>query len=218
MTKKKVKTRKIILASSSPRRLRLLKLSGLKFKVIKSDVNEDLLVKKFKNKGFKNLVKILSLAKALSVGTCLGMSLQGDEIVLGFDTIVVCKNKIISKPKNKKDALKKLLFLSNKRHKVFTGICLVDLKNKKINVDCEETSVIMKKISKKEAMNYINTKEPLDKAGAYAMQGIGRKFVRRITGDYFNVIGLPLHKFFLMLAVSTQVALAVTLLLRATFP
>ena len=186
--------RKIILASSSPRRKKILKNAGIQFKVVTSKINEDLLIKKFQKRGIKNLARILSLFKALSV-----VSKGGDKIIAGFDTLVVCKNQIISKPKNKKDALKKLLFLSNKTHKVCTGICLINLKNKVVLSDCEVTKVTMKKITKKEAINYINTKEPIGKAGAYAIQGYGKKFVKNISGDYLNVIGLPLYRFLSML-------------------
>ena len=182
---------KYILASSSPRRIKLFKLAKLNFKAIKSNVNEDLLVKKYKKSNYADLVKILSLAKAISVLP----KLKGNEIVCAFDTIVVCNKKIIRKPKNKKDALKKLLFLSNKQHDVITGIALINLKKKNIIVDFEITKVVMKKISRNDALKYIKTKEPLDKAGAYAIQGRGKKFVKRIRGDYFNVIGLPLKRF-----------------------
>lgn len=196
----KTRNKIIILASSSFRRKKLLKLIGLKFRAIGSNINEDFIIKKFQQKGFKNLVKILSLTKAISVvETCCSMSLKGNEIIAGFDTIVVCKNKIISKPKSKKDALRKLLFLSGREHKVLTGIALIDLKKKKIIVDYEVTKVRMRKILKKEALSYVKTKEPLDKAGAYAIQGKGSKFVKSISGDYFNVVGLPLNKFLLML-------------------
>lgn len=186
--------RKIILATKSPRRKKILKNAGIKFKTVASNINEDLLIKKFKKRGIKNLAKILSMAKALSI-----VHKDGDEIIAGFDTLVVCKNKIIPKPKNKKDALKKLLFLSNKTHKVCTGICLVDLKKKIVFSDCEITKVKMKKITRKEALNYINTKEPMDKAGAYAIQGKGKKFIKNISGDYLNVVGLSLYRFIEML-------------------
>ncbi|MBI3591712.1 MAG: septum formation protein Maf [Candidatus Melainabacteria bacterium] len=191
------KRREIVLASASPRRKKLLKLIGLKFKAVKSKVNEDSLIKKLKKSNPAELVKILSLAKAVSA--CHGKHLQRNEIIVGFDTIVVCKNKLIGKPKNKKDALNKILFLSDKQHEVFTGIALIDLKKKKVYVDYEMTKVKMKKISRQNAINYIKTKEPIDKAGAYAIQGIGKKFVKCIYGDYFNVVGLPLNKFLLML-------------------
>ena len=187
--------KKIILASASPRRKKILKLAGLKFKAISSNLNEDLLIKQHKKKGFKNLVKVLSLAKALNIQRTI--TLNDNEIIIAFDTIVVCKNKILGKPKNKKDALNKLLFLSNKEHKVYTGNCIVTKQITK--TDCEVTKVFMKPITKQEALNYINTGEPLDKAGAYGIQGKGKKFVKKISGDYYNVVGLPLKRFLLLL-------------------
>ena len=198
--KNKLKNKKIILASASKRRQKILRDLGFKFKIVKSNLNEDLLIRKFKNLGPEKLVKILSLTKALcAVETCYRMSLDRNKSIAAFDTMVVCKNKILGKPKNKKDALKILLFLSNKEHKVYTGICLIDLKKKKVTIDCEETKVKMKKITRKEALNYISTKEPLDKAGAYAIQGRGKKFVKNYSGDYYNIIGLPVKKFISML-------------------
>ena len=192
---KKIYNFKFILASSSPRRKKLLQKLGLKFKVIKNKVNEDLLIRKFRKSSPDKLVKILSLSKAMSILP----SLRGDEVVIGFDTIVVCKNKIVGKPKSKTDALRKLLFLSGKEHKVYTGISLINLKKEKIFNSYEVTKVNMKKILKQEALNYIKTKEPLDKAGAYAIQGKGGKFIKTISGDYFNVVGLPVRKFVSML-------------------
>ena len=185
--------RKIILASASPRRIKLLKQIGLKFKIVTPALNESLIIRKFKKSTAKKLVKLLSLGKALWV--CLNKSLRGNEIIVGFDTIIECEKKIIGKPKNIKDALKILLFLSNKKHKVYTGIGVIDLKRKIIISDSEVTKVFMKKISTQEAKAYIKTKEPLDKAGAYAIQGRGKKFIKKISGDYFNVVGLPLKRF-----------------------
>lgn len=187
------RSRRIILASASPRRVKLLKQVGLNFIVAKPALDEIKLMRKFKTFGPKKLVKILSLAKALWV--CLNLSLKGNEIIVGFDTAIEYKKKMIGKPKNKKDALKIILELSNKEHQVHTGIGIIDLKKKYIISDSETTKVSMKKILKHEALSYINTKEPMDKAGAYAIQGKGKKLVKKIQGDYFNVVGLPLKKF-----------------------
>ena len=190
--------RKIILASASPRRAKLLKQIGLKFKIVKPNLDENLIIRKFKSYGVKKLVKFLSLGKALWV--CMNKPLQGNEIIVGFDTAIECRKKIIGKPKNIKDALNIILFLSNKEHRVYTGIGLIDLKKKIIISDSEVTKVFMKRISKQEAKAYIKTKEPLDKAGAYAIQGRGKKFIKGISGDYLNVVGLPLKKFTLILS------------------
>ena len=191
--KQEVLKRKIILASASPRRIKLLKQIGLKFTVVKPSLDEDLVIRKFKKSGIKNLVKLLSLGKALWV--YLNKPLDGNEIIVGFDTAIECRKKIIGKPKSTKDALRIILSLSNKEHKVYTGIGIIDLKKKTITTDSEATKVYFRKISKQEAKAYIKTKEPLDKAGAYAIQGKGKKFIRRISGDYFNVVGLPLKRF-----------------------
>ena len=185
-----MKNKTIVLASGSERRIKLLKSLGIKFKKVESHFNETAVIKNYRQKDFKKLAKVLSLLKVLTVIK----KLKGNEIVLGFDTIVVCKNKIIDKPKNKKDALKKLLFLSNKSHKVYTGICLMDLKKRKTILDFDVTTVYMKKITKAEAISYIKTREPFGKAGAYAIQGKGKKFIKKIKGDYYNVVGLPVRK------------------------
>ncbi len=185
--------REIILASASPRRIKLLNQIGLKVKIVKPILNEDLITRKFKKHNIKKLVKFLSLGKALWV--CLNKPLNGNEIIVGFDTLIECRKKIIGKPKNIKDALNIILFLSNKEHRVYTGIGLIDLKKKIIVSDSEVTRVYMKKISRQEAKAYIKTKEPLDKAGAYAIQGRGKKFIKKISGCYFNVVGLPLKRF-----------------------
>ena len=201
--------RKIILASASKRRQKILKELRFRFKIVKSNLNEDLLIKKFKNLGPKKLVKLLSLIKALSaMGSGTSSGVVPDPIV-AFDTIVVCKNKIFGKPKNKNDALKTLLFLSSKEHKVYTGICLIGtgsgtssgvVPDPVLIVDCEVTRVLMNKITREEALKYISTKEPLDKAGGYAIQGKGKKFVKKYIGDYFNIVGLPVKKFISMLS------------------
>ena len=196
--KKYIMQRKIILASKSPRRIKLLKKAGLNFKAIKPDIDETFLIRKFKNYSARKLVKFLSLSKAVWV--CMNGNLRGDEIIAGFDTVIEFENKIIGKPKNEKDALRIIMSLSNKKHKVYTGIGVIDLKKKIVISELEMTKVLMKKISKVEAKAYIKTKEPMDKAGAYAIQGRGKKFVKEISGDYFNVVGLPLKRFLSMIS------------------
>lgn len=188
-----LKKRKLVLASTSRRRRKILKDHGINFLPAKSNLDEEKLIKKFKKLPKEELVGLLALSKAISVFVERKANLS--EIIVGFDTIVVCKNKIIGKPKNKKDALSKLLFLSNKSHHVYTGIGLIDQKNKILLTDFEVTNINMKKISKKEAISYINTNEPMDKAGAYAIQGKGKRFIKSIKGDFFNVVGLPISKF-----------------------
>lgn len=189
--------RRLILASTSKRRKKILKEAKIKFKVASSNLNESEIIREFKNLTPEKLVKMLALAKAIS--TIVQKNNFTDEIIAGFDTIVVCKKELIGKPKNKKDALKKLLFISNKEHFVYTGIALIDLKNKKILTGFEKTKIVMKEILRKDAISYIKTNEPMDKAGAYAIQGKAKKFVKSISGDFLNVVGLPLNKFVFLL-------------------
>lgn len=189
--------RNLILASTSKRRKKILKDAKIKFKTATSNLNEEEISKEFANTNPDNLVKILALSKAISA--IVQTNKLSDEIIAGFDTIVVCENKIMGKPKNEKDALKKLLFISDKEHFVYTGIALIDLKNKKILTGFDRTKVVMNKISKDDALWYINTKEPMDKAGAYAIQGKAKKFIKSISGDFLNVVGLPLNKFVFLL-------------------
>lgn len=114
-----------------------------------------------------------------------------DEIILGSDTVVALDNKIYGKPKNDNDAFCMLKNLSGKTHQVCTGIALI--KNGKIFSDVCTTDVTMKNLSDEEILNYIKTKEPQDKAGAYAIQGLASIFIEKINGCYFNVVGLPLN-------------------------
>lgn len=173
---------KIILASTSPRRHQLLKHLGLKFKIVASDYEEEMHLKKPP----KELVKYLSLQKALAV-----IDKHPRDLIIAADTIIVFKNKIIGKPHLPSKAKATLKKLSGKKHQVITGYTLIH-KKKKIT-RAVSTQVEFKKLSTSEINNYVKTKEPLDKAGAYAIQGLGTIFVKNICGDYFNVIGLPLY-------------------------
>ncbi len=116
---------------------------------------------------------------------------HNDEIILGSDTVVALNNKIYGKPKDDNDAFCMLKNLSGKTHQVCTGIALI--KNGKIFSDVCTTDVTMKNLSDEEILNYIKTKEPQDKAGAYAIQGLASIFIEKINGCYFNVVGLPLN-------------------------
>lgn len=174
--------KKIVLASASPRRKEILEKIGLKFTVVKSDFEE------YVNPKLKphELVKKLSLEKARVV-----FEKHKDSIIISADTIVVCKEKILGKPKNKEDARRMLKFLSGKVHLVITGFTIIDGNN--VITKSKATKVQMKKISNEEINSYIQTREPFDKAGAYAIQGIAKKFIEKIEGDLFNAIGLPIN-------------------------
>ena len=172
---------KIILASNSARRKELLTKYNIEYDCIPSNVEEiaspDLSVVE----NVKNLarIKCLDIAKKFP-----------DRVVLGADTIVVFNNKIFGKPKDEEDALKMLLQLQGNTHEVITAVAVC--KNGEIDVKYEISRVVFKKATKEELVEYIKTKEPMDKAGSYAIQGIGSKFIECYEGEFDNIVGLPL--------------------------
>lgn len=179
-----MQNRTIILASASPRRKELLEKLGLKFSVDASGYPENL------NSDLKpeGLVKSLSLKKAASVARK-----YSDAIIIAADTIGVIRGKIIGKPHTTDEAEKMLRSLSGRSHCVITGFTIIDSTSNKVLTRTVETRVIIKKLSPIEIQNYVKTGEPLDKAGAYAIQGLGSVIVEKIIGDYYNVMGLPLN-------------------------
>ena len=176
--------RKIILASASPRRKELLEKIGLKFSVDPSHLPEDF-HSDLKPEG---LVKALSLEKA-----CVVSQKHPDAIVIAADTIGVIRRKIIGKPHTEEEAKIILLMLSGKSHRVITGLTILDSATKKVRTSVVETRVFFKELSPMEISSYVKTGEPLDKAGAYAIQGLASVMVKKIEGDYYNVMGLPLY-------------------------
>ena len=182
---------KIVLASSSPRRSQLLTQIGLKFDVIEPDIDETDGI----NLEASQLVKFLAYEKAHFVAKNISKNLQSNEkcLVIGADTIVE-KEKILGKPKNSKEAFEMLKYIQGSWHKVMTGIAVIDVATMKGISDFEITDVKMKELTDSTIKAYIDTKEPLDKAGAYGIQGLGSIFVEKINGCYFNVVGLPLAK------------------------
>ncbi len=168
----------LILASNSPRRKELLKMLGYNFIVRASDCDETTDIT-----NPKELVKELSLRKAQSIIH------DEDDVVIGSDTVVAINNKILGKPKDKKDAENMLKMLSGNTHTVYTGVTVIK-GNLKIT-ECIGCDVYFKPLSQKEIDAYIATEEPMDKAGAYAIQGKGSAFIEKINGDYFTVVGLP---------------------------
>ncbi len=176
--------KKIILASTSPRRHALLNQIGLKFKIVPSKYEEDMTLKLPPHE----LAMVLARGKAADVA-----KRRRSGIVIGVDTFVVFDKEVIGKPHNKVNAKKTLEKISNKVLKVYSGVAIIDAKTKKEILDYEISKVKIRKISSSEIKKYIDTKEPLDKAGAFGMQGLGAIFVAKIDGCYSNVIGLPLH-------------------------
>jgi septum formation protein len=180
----KYKNKKLILASGSPRRIELLKMLGCKFEIVPSKIEEKISPRL---SPIEN-VKRLSCLKALDVASKIS-----DGIVIAADTDVVLNGKILGKPKNKKEAREMLKKLSGKEHQVITGLAVVDAKSKRILQDIVITVVKFRKFDKNLIEKYIASGEPLDKAGAYGIQGKGALLVESIKGDYFNVVGLPLN-------------------------
>ncbi|MDA0987188.1 MAG: Maf family protein [Bacteroidetes bacterium] len=178
----------LILASKSKRRIKLIPLFGFKYKIHPSNISEAIL----ENETPTNHVARLSCEKVLSISKNYK---NQNCIILGADTIVVLNKKIITKPTSKKDAIKILAILSEKKHSVFTGITLLNCKNKKLLTDVVKTKVKFRKLEKKEIIKYVATNSPMDKAGAYGIQDdYGAFFVESIQGCYYNVVGLPLQK------------------------
>ena len=174
---------KIILASTSPRRKELAKVMGLEFTIVPSSYEEDMTLKMSP----KKLVKFLAYGKAEDVAKRFKKG-----IVIGIDTFIVFKGQKLGKPLTKNKAFKMLKSFSGKKLKVYSGVCLIDFKNKKIIKDYEVTTVKFRKMSDKEIKKYVATKEPLDKAGAFAIQGLSSIFIEKINGCYPNVVGFPI--------------------------
>jgi|ERR1700752_2859904 len=174
---------KLILASGSPRRRELLTIAGWPFEVIVAGVDESLKP----NEDAENYVTRLAKAKAEAVASQLH-----EGLVLGADTTVVIDDEILGKPKDQDDAARMLRLLNGKWHAVLTGVALVRVGSEAL-VDCERTRVKFAEMSDKEIQWYLSTGEPEDKAGAYAIQGKGSRFIEEIEGDYFNIVGLPIR-------------------------
>jgi len=175
--------RKIILASASPRRKELLEKIGLKFEVEPSNYAEDMHSKLNPDE----LARAISLGKSRAVA-----SKHKNAIVIAADTFIVFRGKIMGKPNTEAEARKMLMALRGKSHSVITGFTILDTEENKVLTKSVETVIHIKKLTPKEIDAYVKSKEPLDKAGAYAIQGLGSVIVERIEGDYFNVMGLPL--------------------------
>ena len=174
----------IILASASPRRKEIVEKTGLKFKVYESDYKEEL------DLGLKPhaLARFFSSEKARDVARR-----HRNALVIAADTIVVLRGRLFGKPRNEEQAKEMLKALSGKAHSVITGFTIIDMAGKKEISRSVESKVFFKRLSEDEIETYIRSGEPLDKAGAYGVQGLGAILVKRIEGDFFNVVGLPLN-------------------------
>ena len=186
----------IILASSSPRRRELLSMIGLNY-VIKTSGEEEVQPHGLPPAEF---VKTLALQKAQPVA-----NLHPGDCVIGADTIVYLEGNILGKPHTPDVAKAYLSRMQGKQHVVFTGVAV--LKNGKADVRHCETTVTFSPMTEREIDAYVATGEPLDKAGAYGVQGPGGIFVERVEGNYFNVIGLPLPLLYKMLIAAGEISI-----------
>jgi septum formation protein len=182
----------LILASASPRRAELLRQIGLGFQITPSTFQEETL----QENDPARLVMELALHKAKQVA---GSTSSGtSSLVIGADTVVFLEDRILGKPSGPEEAIQMLAQLNGKTHQVFTGIALIQVPGTKQRVDYEMTQVKFRSLSMKEIEAYVSTGEPLDKAGAYGIQGKGAVLVEAIHGCYFNVVGLPIVKLVLL--------------------
>lgn len=186
----KGKSMSIVLASASPRRRELLEMLGVEnLKIIPAAGEETF----SQDMSPYDVVCSLSLAKAREVSLfCIPA-----DVIIAADTIVVLNGKIMGKPRDKTEASEMLKALSGNTHEVFTGVTVMS--GKTVNTEYERTLVRFRNLNEREILSYIETKEPMDKAGAYGAQGIGSLFVEGIEGDFFNVMGLPLCRLSKML-------------------
>ncbi|MBN1467169.1 MAG: septum formation inhibitor Maf [Fusobacteriaceae bacterium] len=176
----------MILASKSPRRKEILEEFGFKFKVEAKETLE-----KSEKEDPKDFVMEIALEKAMAVA-----EENYEEWIIAADTVVVHNNKILGKPKNEEEARAVLKSLSSHSHEVYTGVAIVN-KQKNMNITFTElTKVYFKNISDQEINWYVETKEPLDKAGSYGIQGKGSVLIEKIEGDFYNVMGFPISKFY----------------------
>jgi septum formation protein len=200
----------LVLASASPRRQELLRNAGIPFTVQPADVDEMPLPRE----SARDCAERLAREKAVTVWKS-----RPRDLVLGADTVVVVGEKILGKPVDAQDAARMLRMLAGKEHRVITGVCLVsqrarnqgfgisesrsqeklEIENCEVRTASETTLVAMSELSDEEIREYVATGEPMDKAGAYAIQGMASRWIPRIEGDYSNVVGLPVALVYRML-------------------
>lgn len=175
--------KQIILASTSPRRKEIFEKSGLPFTTEDSNYEEDMTLPLSPQK----LSGYLSLGKAKNVA-----EKHSNVIIIAADTFVVFDNKVLGKPYTPEKTKEMLLLLNGKQNTIITGVTIIDTETNKTESFFTEVKVYLKKLTESEIDNYIKSGEPLDKAGAYALQGLGSVFVEKIEGDFFGAMGLPL--------------------------
>lgn len=177
---------RLILASASPRRAEILRDAGIPFEALPVAIDES----RWRHEGAVHLVRRLAQSKAAAAAA----QVSGAAIVLGADTEVAVDGEVLGKPGSQLDAQEMLRKLSGRTHKVITGFELLRLPDRATRSEEEITLVTFSPLSDEEIRAYVATREPCDKAGGYAIQGRGGRFISRIEGCYFNVVGLPLAR------------------------
>ncbi len=187
MIHKLLSDRKVVLASASPRRELLLKMLGLTPLIIPAHVDEPITSEK---------PYLQAMRHARNKASAIAARMDSETLVIGADTIVVLEGAILGKPDGASEAKTYLARLSGRKHTVYSGLCLCWRKT--CQTFYERSLVEFASLSPREIDDYVETLEPLDKAGAYGIQGYGSQYVRRVRGCYFNVMGFPIHLFYRM--------------------
>jgi len=191
----------LILASSSPRRAQILRDAGFSFSVLPAAVDESPL------RGESAVQHVQRLAREKALAT--SQRIRGAAVIIGADTVVVVGGKILGKPRSRADARRMLRLLSGRKHRVLTGLAVLKLVSPShgrrphrvglLRCGVESTAVWFARLTQREIADYVASGEPMDKAGAYAIQGRAGRFITRIDGCYFNVVGLPLARLYRLL-------------------
>jgi len=188
----------IILASKSPQRKKILNKLNLSFKIKESNINERIIIDKYKNP--INACKNIAQSKTMKIA-----NLYPNSLIIGADTVVYLNNTIIGKPKNKIEAFDILNQLSGKRHVVYTAVSTI-LKSKNINkIIIDKTYVTFNTLQESDIRYYINNFNPMERAGAYGIQDWSSIFIKKINGCYYNVVGFPLPKFYKLFKIIKQI-------------
>jgi len=178
---------KLVFITSSPRRIELIRKFRLKFEIVKPVSEEDVTIPN--DPCLTAILRAKSKIRNYSIGE--------NEILVSADTVVSINGQMLGKPKDRSEAIRFLEVLSGKTHEVITAL-YVKTGNKEYS-ECVRTKVVFKRLSQREIELYVNTEEPMDKAGAYAIQGLASLFIRKIIGDYYNVIGFPVNRLYTIL-------------------
>ena len=176
----------VVLASGSPRRKELLELIGVDFKIITSNKEEVIT-----STNPEEVVKELSIMKAEDVAE----GVSGPALILGADTVVAHNGRILGKPKDKEDAVRMIASFAGEEHYVYTGVCIIRKEGDgsvKRSSFAESTKVSVYPMTAEEIARYVDSGEPMDKAGAYAVQGLFAPYIKGIEGDYYNIVGFPI--------------------------